>query len=355
MVEKINSPYFSVVMPVYNSEKYLRRSIESVLNQTYSNFELIIIDDCSDDGSFGIITEYQKKDSRIIAFRTKQNLGVSNARNEGIRQAHGRYLTFVDSDDYIESELFSKVKEVIDSTGAQLVKYSIVEQYYDRRGVYIGDNEVIIQDGVYSTFEDVRKQILRISPFGYLWNGFYDIKIVPKYLWNFDVRWRINEDFRMNMKIIGYISKMACMSYIGYHYEKRGDVSLSSKKNSQYYQETKVKPEIYLESYTKWGLLTDDIRKEIYWRYIRVVYSAICRALKQGGWISARKTLNQIYEDRLFKRFVAENIHVSYASIKQEVMRKILSEYRTDRVLLLCFLINFFQDHFRILFAKIKE
>ncbi len=90
----------SVIMPVYKAEKYLDRSITSVLNQSYSDFELLLIDDGSPDNSGAICDEWAKSDSRIKAFH-KPNGGTSDARNYGIEKAQGEYITFIDNDDYV--------------------------------------------------------------------------------------------------------------------------------------------------------------------------------------------------------------------------------------------------------------
>ena len=95
----------SVIIPVYNVEKYLNRCIESVINQTYKNLEVILIDDGSTDNSGKICDEYAKKDNRIKVIH-KQNGGVSSARNAGLSIAKGEYIGFVDSDDYIEKDMY---------------------------------------------------------------------------------------------------------------------------------------------------------------------------------------------------------------------------------------------------------
>ena len=94
MTEKV-----SVIVPVFNVEKYLRQCLDSILQQTYQNLEIIIINDGSTDGSDAICREYAGKDSRISYF-AKENTGISDTRNVGIRQATGEYVTFVDSDDW---------------------------------------------------------------------------------------------------------------------------------------------------------------------------------------------------------------------------------------------------------------
>lgn len=93
----------SVLVPVYNAEKYLKKCIESILNQTYKNIELIIVNDGSNDNSYNIIEEYKNKDNRIKAVHT-ENKGVSHARNTCLDNASGAFFAFVDSDDYIEED-----------------------------------------------------------------------------------------------------------------------------------------------------------------------------------------------------------------------------------------------------------
>jgi glycosyltransferase involved in cell wall biosynthesis len=89
----------SVIMPSYNHEKYVSEAIDSVLNQSFADFELIIIDDCSNDNSQNIIREYQLKDSRIRSFFHPENMGISKTYNDGVRRALGKFIAFLDSDD----------------------------------------------------------------------------------------------------------------------------------------------------------------------------------------------------------------------------------------------------------------
>ena len=92
-------------MPVYNTEKYLRRCVDSILAQTFTDFELLLINDGSTDSSGAICDEYTQKDSRVRVFH-KENGGVSSARNIGLDNAKGEYIAFVDSDDYIDNRMY---------------------------------------------------------------------------------------------------------------------------------------------------------------------------------------------------------------------------------------------------------
>lgn len=100
----------SIILPVYNSEKYLRQTIDSIREQTYPDWELLATDDCSKDNSFSILLEYSKIDSRIKVFRLETNSGAGVARNNSILNASGRYIAFIDSDDYwVHDKLESQI------------------------------------------------------------------------------------------------------------------------------------------------------------------------------------------------------------------------------------------------------
>ena len=103
----------SVIVPVYNVDKYLRKCLDSLVNQTLKEIEIIVINDGSTDESEKILQEYKKKDKRIIVIKQK-NKGLSATRNVGIKNAKGKYVTFIDSDDWIEKDTFKKVKEQMD-------------------------------------------------------------------------------------------------------------------------------------------------------------------------------------------------------------------------------------------------
>ena len=100
----MNEPLVSIITPVYNAERFLSDTIKSVQNQTYKNWEILLIDDCSKDNSAQIIKEFQKYDNRIKYIKLKKNSGASVSRNEGIRNAKGRFIAFVDSDDIWKPE-----------------------------------------------------------------------------------------------------------------------------------------------------------------------------------------------------------------------------------------------------------
>lgn len=116
----LSSPKISCIVPVYNVEKYLRRCLDSIRAQTFTDFECICVDDGSPDGSGKILDEYAEKDSRFVVIH-KDNGGVSSARNAGLDAARGEYVCFVDSDDWMETDYMKKMYEAATEIGADLV------------------------------------------------------------------------------------------------------------------------------------------------------------------------------------------------------------------------------------------
>ena len=118
--------FLSVIVPVYNSENTVRNCIESILNQKFSSFELLLIDDGSTDNSLSICKEYSLKDKRVKCFH-KDNAGVSSARNYGLDKCNGNYIAFIDSDDYIDSDTFQKCFDLFSANEIDAVRYNLIE------------------------------------------------------------------------------------------------------------------------------------------------------------------------------------------------------------------------------------
>lgn len=148
--KKENYILFSIIVPVYNVENYLKKCLESLIKQTYYNLEIICINDGSTDNSLQILREYKKKDKRIKVINQK-HYGVSHTRNNGIRISKGDFITFVDSDDFIDLNVFEKCVKKIINNNADIVVYQLIaeNQKYQR---YI-DNKIYISDP-YSAIRD---------------------------------------------------------------------------------------------------------------------------------------------------------------------------------------------------------
>ena len=125
----------SVIVPVYNGEKYLHRCVDSILSQTYKNLEILLIDDGSKDNSASICDEYAEKDNRIVVIH-KKNEGTGPTRQYGMEHAHGEYIAFVDNDDYIVPDMYEKMMKAIEESGADYCACQFNYEYADGTHLY---------------------------------------------------------------------------------------------------------------------------------------------------------------------------------------------------------------------------
>ena len=119
----------SIIVPVYNVELYLRECLDSIINQTLKDIEIICVDDCSTDNSYIILDEYSKKDSRIKLLKHNVNKGLGPARNTGINVAQGEYIGFIDSDDYISLDYFENLYNTAKKYNSDIVSTLNIKLY----------------------------------------------------------------------------------------------------------------------------------------------------------------------------------------------------------------------------------
>lgn len=160
----------SIIIPVYNTEKYLCKCLDSILAQTYTNWEAILVDDGSTDNCGKICDEYVAKDNRFKVIH-QENGGVVNARNKGLAIAKGEFLAFVDSDDYIEPTMFEEMLSLAEKDNLDIVWCNLNEIHKD----HIEKEIIDITDDI----EYNIKKLLRFKLPGYLWN-----KIIKKCFWD---------------------------------------------------------------------------------------------------------------------------------------------------------------------------
>ena len=186
------NPLISVIIPVYNNEKYLEKCLESVLAQTYANIQVIAIDDGSTDMSGEILDQYAMKDSRIEVYHN-QNSGVSLARNCGITYAVGEFITFVDSDDTLEPDMYKNLLQQFDKDTIDIVHCGYKKIQLDGTSkVILGTNQRYFFDCEYGLTHLLKGDLFT----GALWNKIYRRSILSGI--NFDKNISINEDVLFN-------------------------------------------------------------------------------------------------------------------------------------------------------------
>lgn len=211
----MEKPLISVIVPVYNVGDYLERCMDSVLSQTYPNFEVVLVDDASTDQSGAVCDACAARDSRVRAVRLSQNRGPSAARNEGIRRARGAYISFVDADDRVEPDLLEKLYESLVQAGAEVSA--------------CGADGIDLKRGptaVYTRSEAVRC-LARGVPFNLVpWGKLYSAELVKKTLFPEDIFY--SEDLLFLYSLLKQSRRVSYRPDILYHYTQREGSQMQS-------------------------------------------------------------------------------------------------------------------------------
>ena len=226
-----NNPLISVIVPIYNIERYVGICIESIINQEYKNLEIILVDDGSTDRSGDICDLYAKKDSRISVIH-KPNGGLVSARKAGIKVANGKYSTYVDGDDWIEKDYYSWLIKEIGDTDLVISGHS---RTLFNKTTYITSN---IPHGLYDGSElvELKKNMISNEEFfhigisTYVWNKLFKTELLKKYQLLVSDNISIGEDAAVTYPLIMESSKLVITDNCGYRYRQREDSMLKKSR-----------------------------------------------------------------------------------------------------------------------------
>lgn len=215
----------SVIMPIYNSSAYLHKSINSVLSQTYTDFELLLIDDGSTDSSLKICEEFREKDKRIKVFH-KQNSGVADTRQTGLDAISGEYFINIDSDDYAESELFGSLLKKAESSDADLV-------YCDYYSGSKSTNEKLFKQSECDNSIALIRNIFAGNCLGSLWNKLIKTDCVRRFGVVFEKSVNYCEDELFILRLLSNNIKISYLNKALYHYVIREGGIVGSRFSSK--------------------------------------------------------------------------------------------------------------------------
>lgn len=205
-------PKISVIIPVYNVELYLRECLDSVLTQHYSSLQIILIDDGSTDNSGAICDEYAAKDPRVVVIHQK-NGGAAAAKNAGLRAATGEYLSFVDSDDFLEPEAYSHMVKLLTEYGADVVQCAYRDVYQNKTVERISKPGRSVCSGV-----DYLVQYTKDWTCGLLWDKLY-MRSIFDGIW-FEEGHKIDDEYFTYRGVMN-ARKVVRDDYVVYNYRKR--------------------------------------------------------------------------------------------------------------------------------------
>lgn len=256
-----NNPKLSIIVPVYNVEQYLKRCLDSILNSTFQDFELIIINDGSTDKSEKIILEFINDYKDKIIYLPQENAGVSVARNVGIKAATGKYIAFVDCDDYIESNMFELMVAKMEQDNFDIVSC-------DAKMVYEGSKDSKIVSSGYTQDLYHKNRIRETMPTFYpvMWNKIYKTELVKKFEFTSGVWY---EDMEYLLKLYPHINSIGVVKQPLYNYLQRKN-SITYTYNDKLYDIINNMERV-IECY-KLERVYEEYKSELEYLYVRYAF-----------------------------------------------------------------------------------
>jgi len=304
----IKAALLSVIIPVYNVEPYLEQCLDSVVNQTYKNLEIICINDGSTDNSLKILEKYQKKDSRIKLINQK-NQGAAVARNAGLDSATGGYITFVDSDDYLELNAYEEAMKAMlnDNKNLDLLEFR-------ERAFYLESNEVnknrslCITNWFEREFQNKRHNVV-------IWNKIFKLELIRKFQIRF-IEGAIHDDNFFSAAYEVCTENCSFLNLRLYNYRIRSNSIGDGQYKMQY---NKVMDIFYnyddLITFSKKNIIYHKNKERIYFRYIDQIYN-FCNdknRLLEAAFHWDKKILNSNCPHDLKLKYIEKRDAIIYA------------------------------------------
>lgn len=261
----------SVIIPVYNTELYLGTCVKSILEQTYLDLEVVIVDDGSKENCGRECDKFAKDDKRVKVIH-KTNGGLASARNAGIEAASGKYICFVDSDDWVDKKYVENLVDCIEKTNAKLAVSEVSIDF-----VNDGFEQKIKFDANISS-ESVSNGLgymMQTESFNYSCNKLYLKNIIDIYQLRFNRGDEPAEDFFFNSKYISYISCIAFSKQTPYHYVRRDTEMMTNKYIPNLYTVSKRANTVLKNMYLDYNIMQGDLKSNFLETYVYRMFSCV--------------------------------------------------------------------------------
>lgn len=285
----------SIIIPVYGVERYLDTCINSVLGQTYKNIEIILVDDCSPDSCPVICDRFSRQDSRIRVIHKKENQGLGFARNTGLEAANGEFIYFIDSDDYIESNLIEKAVSAFE-TNTEMVIFGINRVHEDKNGNVKKIEKLTPERAESETRKetaDIFAMLNRSKAFPFAWNKLYRKAFLDKCGTKFE-KTKLIEDFLFNIDLFSKASYIKVLSDNLYNYRKPSHETLVSAYAPEYFELCKRKYSLEKEYLRTVNAETEDNLQLIYFSYVKHLISVFIKNSSKKAKLSLKEQNQKI-------------------------------------------------------------
>lgn len=299
-------PFFSIVVPMYHAENTIERCVKSLTGQTFDDLEILLVNDGSTDGTENVCRRLLAEDERISYF-TKENGGVSAARNYGIKKASGKYLLFVDSDDYLQEDYCEKLYRAWEKNHGLFFWTAI--QIKSENGK-VPENKFSYGEG--ETFTD-KNHILALMSARFLnspCNKMYELQLIKKYNVGMPEGISIAEDLLFNLQYLEAeeIEGICVLNDAEYIYVRNGEESLDNRYHADYYEVHKQAFDKLKELLKKWNVWEENrvAYREHYWHFLEDALKHNMRGIKKQNYRQRIKSNNKILAEPFFRELLSE-------------------------------------------------
>lgn len=352
-------PFFSLVMPVYGVESYIADSIADLLTQSFDDFELIVVDDCSPDRSIAIVEDLAHADNRVTIVHHEHNRGLSQARNTGIRAASGEWLTFPDPDDRYDSNMLEVIRNAIVSSPADLVIFGHTQEYYGPNNEHLYDNPIELESRQYRGTAEIACGALKLerqTHLGYAWNKMYRAGIIRETGLFFEDDVPLIEDILFNIAYLRHCNSITTISERPYNYAKRLKSNLTNEFIPNYYELHRRRIAELRNYINDCDMLDDEAKSTLGALFARYVLSSIEQNTnpKAHMTIGQQKTwIEKVFDDDLFIELVP-HAHARDSKVL-ELCLQILNSHNIPALLAIGNAIHAVRYHGRTFYAKVKS
>lgn len=349
--------YISVIIPIYNAEKYLEKSIESVLRQSIHNLELILVNDGSTDHSLDVIMKYADSDKRILVI-DKEREGVSIARNTAIKLARGKYIAFVDADDYIDDDMFETMYVTLENSKTDIAMCGYMEEF-DRLVICIKppwrDRTILIKDDIKNQLipcmishrkKDISSEIMK----GNVWRLLINKEFIVNHNIYFNSKIALAEDLLFCIDLLSHSESIIILEKCFYHYVRHAVSTLNC------YRVNNLEESLYVHEQLKEKLEANNLLKDNMERFIANRLSMYTCCISNCFRLGAprysekikiiKKIVMEYQKDQIMIRKVSKDVNVT------RYISNILMKYNCIHLLMICFNLK---ERFRRRYFKCKQ
>jgi len=341
-------PEISIIVPIYNGEKYINKCLEMIINQTFKDFELIIVDDGSTDNSCKMLNEYAKKDTRIKII-SKKNEGTWAARNMAIDESIGKYIIFFDCDDWYEDNLLSEMHASIEKNKVDLVISGQTNITVNKNGETIRKAIVIPSEHFFKTKNEILENyiLLREEEIGdTLWNKIYKSEIIKKYNLRFE-NYRRGEDTIFNANYYELIDKCSVIGKAFYSYRIENSNPVWLKYNENYLNIVSEENNMIISKLELWGKYNRNAMEyqstHFIYRIIEYFYGVAYPKNNLSFKNKKEKLLNLITDEDVKKNLVNSNVNGKFNKLIIKLMK-------SKKIVLILFFVRL-----KLIHANIKD